>query len=124
MPTTRSFARETIHTLLSNRRRRYLLYHFLENDYGNVTEVALQIAAWEEDTSIADVSDELYQRIEISLAHNHLPRLADHDLIEYDARSGDIVVRDEYDHFRTVIEQKNLLEGTTLDSAAPESSLV
>lgn len=91
--------------ILSNPRRRFLLYRFLENDRANLTEIALQIAAWEKGTSIEDVSENLHQRIEIVLVHNHLPRLADHGVIEYDRRSGDIVVRDGFEELRPVIDQ-------------------
>jgi len=111
---TSSFDQDTVRSILSNARRRYLLYHFLENDYGNVTEIALQVAAWEGDTSIEDVPEDHYHRIKASLAHNHLPRLADHGVIEYDARSGDIVAREGFDDFRSAVEQSNLQEGMAL----------
>jgi len=103
MTHTSSFDQDTTHTILSSRRRRFLLYHFLENDHANLTEIALQIAAWEEDTSIKDVSEDLHQRVKIALVHNHLPRLADHGIIEYDTRSGDIVVRDGFAEFRPIL---------------------
>lgn len=98
-----SFDQDTAHTILSSRRRRFLLYHFLENDHANLTEIALQIAAWEEDTSIEDVSEDLHQQVKIALVHNHLPRLADHGLIEYDTRSGDIVVQDGFAELRPIL---------------------
>jgi len=99
------FDQRTVHTILSRSRRRFLLYHFLENDYANLTEVALQIAAWEDDSSIENVSENLHQRVKISLVHNHLPRLADHDIIEYDARSGAIVAKEGFEKLRPTIEQ-------------------
>lgn len=55
---------------------------------GNTTrsELAAVLAA-DETIPAADI-----RSFEISLHHDHLPRLADEHYIEYDARNGDIVL--------------------------------
>jgi hypothetical protein len=40
----------------------------------------------------ADIPTSNTDSLEIALHHSHLPRLADENYIEYDARSGDIVL--------------------------------
>lgn len=47
-------------------------------------ELARIVAAREEGTSPDGASEELVERVHISLYHNHLPKLADMDVIEYD----------------------------------------
>jgi len=45
-------------------------------------------------------------RLEVLLHHNHLPRLADHQYLEYDTRQGDVVLREDPEIVTSVLEQK------------------
>ncbi|WP_255194220.1 DUF7344 domain-containing protein [Natronobeatus ordinarius] len=103
---------DAIYTLLGTSRRRYLLYQLLEREYGNVEELSLQIAAWEAETSMDAVDEERRQRVYVSLVHNHLPRLADHDVVDYDLRSGDVVKRAGFADLEPVLEQFRQTEPT------------
>lgn len=96
---------DAIYTLLGSSRRRYLLYQLLAREHGNVEELSLQIAAWEAESSIDAVDEERRQRVYVALVHNHLPRLADHDVVDYDLRSGDVVKRDGFADLEPVLEQ-------------------
>ena len=91
--------------LLANTRRRYLLYQLVESGPRNVEELSTQIAAWENESSLSSVSREDHQQVYISLVHNHLPRLADYDIIDYDIRSGDVVCSDGFDDIQKLLEQ-------------------
>ncbi|GAB3675673.1 hypothetical protein GCM10028856_33080 [Halopiger thermotolerans] len=75
---------DRVYDLLSDRRRRRLLYLLLEGDRLPVDEIALRLAAWEEETPLPAVEDDRRRRVATALRHNHLPRLADYDVIEYD----------------------------------------
>ena len=105
--------------LLSESRRRYLLYHFLENDWANVENLSRRIAAWEGDTAVRAVDEDDREKVAVSLVHNHLPRLADHDVVEYDSRSGDVVTANGFEELRPFVEQAQAIEQ---DSGVPEQS--
>ena len=96
---------DTAYSLLGESQRRYLLYLLTDNSHGNIDELSLQIAAWEHDESISSVSEDMRQQIYIGLVHNHLPRLADHGIVDYDLRSGDIVLEPGFEDLEPLLEQ-------------------
>lgn len=81
---------ERIFGALANKRRRYILYSLQDHGHMDVETLATQIAVWEEDLSIEDVPEDIYESVLSNLLHSHLPKLADYGFIEYDPRSGAI----------------------------------
>ncbi|WP_440764999.1 DUF7344 domain-containing protein [Natronorubrum sp. DTA7] len=120
--TASNLSLDTVYGLLSESRRRYVLYYFLENDHGNIESLSLQIAAWGQDGSIDAITKEQKQSVTTSLIHSHLPKLEDHGLIEYDGRTGDVIVDDGFDGIRTTIARARAAEeevevtGTSMES--------
>lgn len=96
---------DAVFDLLSKTRCRYTMYYVLENTPTTVGRLSGQIAAWESETDIQSVTESEKQPITISLLHNHLPRLADHGIIEFDQRSGDIVTADGFAAVRDLVER-------------------
>ncbi|MDQ2049804.1 hypothetical protein RBH26_04845 [Natronolimnohabitans sp. A-GB9] len=92
-------------SLLAESQRRYLLYQLAERGGGNVEDLVTEIAAWERDVRPDQVDKEIRQQIYVSLVHNHLPRLADYGIIDYDLRSGDIVLDDGFEDIKPLLEQ-------------------
>ncbi len=115
---------DTIYELLSESRRRYILYYLLDSEHANIDGVALQIAAEEQDKAIELVSEDEKETITISLIHNHLPRLADHGIITYDHRSGDFVSGENFDMIRVTIEHARDLESVGLTGSNPTESFL
>ena len=105
MTQTTNSRMEAACSLLAESERRYLLYQLAENRRGNLEEIVSRIAAWERDDSDQSIDADHRQRVYVSLAHNHLPRLADYDIIDYDLRSGDVVLKDGFDDIRPLLEQ-------------------
>lgn len=87
-PTDAAFLSETLADALGHRRRRLLLRCLDASEFMvSRSDVAAQLAARESDAELADVSSEHREAIETTLHHAHVPKLADADLVEYDARS-------------------------------------
>ncbi|NUB92538.1 hypothetical protein HT576_16130 [Haloterrigena sp. SYSU A121-1] len=83
-----SLERETVYSLLADRVREYLLCHLATVDRTTVPDAAERLAVWSRATS--ELCARERDGIAIQLVHNHLPRLAEHDVVVYD-RSSDAV---------------------------------
>ena len=76
--------------LADERRRRLLCYlHRKDGDVASLVELIDYLVVQEAD-SVADLDTD---DVAISLAHKHLPKLADVGLVEYDARSRTVRYR-------------------------------
>ncbi|GGN90976.1 MULTISPECIES: DUF7344 domain-containing protein [Haloarcula] len=77
------------HRLLTDERRRIAL-DVLSDRPGPVhlDELATEVATRESDTAMADPS--AVERAAIALHHNHLPRLAASDIVEYDPETRQV----------------------------------
>lgn len=96
---------DVVYSLLGASERRYLLYQLRDQGRGNLETLTERVAAWKRGESPATLDEEAYQRTYISLVHNHLPRLADHGVVEYDLRSGDVVRSEGFEELETLLEQ-------------------
>jgi len=77
---------EVAFELLGNRRRWYVLqYLWGHSRLVETGDLAIQIAAWENDVSVEEVTPQQRKRVYNSLQQHHLPRLAEHDVIEYES---------------------------------------
>lgn len=88
-------------SLLAESERRFVLYSLASEEPAQLSTLVRQIAAWQ----TGSVDEETTQRIYIGLVHNHLPRLEDHGIIEYDLRSGDVVLDEGFEDVRSLLEQ-------------------
>ena len=77
--------REVMFDLLGNARRRRALRHLLHDSTITLTSLSARIAAWENDTTVEDVTSRQRKQVYSSLYQTHVPRLSDHGLVEYDA---------------------------------------
>lgn len=76
--------REQVFSLLSNRRRRYVLYSLdREDGITTVGDLATRIGAWEAEVPPEEVDSNRRKVVYNALKQSHLPRLAERDLIEY-----------------------------------------
>lgn len=77
--------------ILSNADRQHIVEELLESDgRSNVGCLSQQLAARRENNA----SEAERERAKLELYHDHLPRLADYGVIEFDQRTGDVVLRD------------------------------
>jgi hypothetical protein len=80
---------DTVFEILSNSRRRFMLSYLHEHDGPvKLMDLANEIAAWENDTTVAELTDKQSKRVYVSVYQTHVPKLVSTDLIEYDSDSG------------------------------------
>jgi predicted transcriptional regulator len=75
--------------VLSNRRRRYTV-HALEDTEtaAEIGDVAEQVAAWEYDVDVEEVSYEERKRVYTALQQSHLPMMDDAGIVEFNKDRG------------------------------------
>lgn len=82
--------------VLSNPRRRFVLYYLREiDDTVELNELAKAIAAWENNTDESELTDQDRKRVYVSLYQTHIPKLTDVGLVEYDQDSGTVHLTDQ-----------------------------
>jgi len=84
-------SRDRVFDILSSPRRRYVLYYLREHGGPvELTDLAEKLAAWENDTTVAELSPQARKRVYVSLYQTHVPKLQEAGLIEYDSDSGEL----------------------------------
>ncbi|NEU57923.1 hypothetical protein FXF75_14575 [Halorussus sp. MSC15.2] len=88
-PGQETLSEDLIFDVLKNRRRRYTL-HYLKQEERPVelSELAEQVAAWENDTTIEGLSANERKSVYTSLYQTHLPKLADAGIVDYNQNRG------------------------------------
>lgn len=87
--TDTSLSQDVVFELLSSPRRRYILYHLRQtNEPVELTTLAEQVAAWENETDVDTITEQERKRVYVSLYQTHIPRLDEAGVIEYDKDSG------------------------------------
>lgn len=82
-------SRDMVFDVLKNRRRRYAL-HYLKQQEGSVklSDLAEQVAAWENDTTVENISAAERKRVYTALYQSHLPKLDDAGIVDYNQNRG------------------------------------
>lgn len=89
---------DTVFEILSNSRRRFMLSYLHEHDGPvDLMDLANEIAAWENDTTVDELTDKQSKRVYVSVYQTHVPKLVSTGLIEYDSDSGLIELSDRAD---------------------------
>ncbi|MDR5657349.1 hypothetical protein RH831_09165 [Halodesulfurarchaeum sp. HSR-GB] len=84
--TSRAMDPDTAFSLLSNQRRRHVLCLLAERDEEvALSEIAREIAAKMNDVEPEGVEEGAYRSVYVALYQNHVPRLAEAGVLEYDA---------------------------------------
>lgn len=87
----RSIAKDDAYHLLQNYRRRAVLRYLLahpDRSQFRMRDLAEAIGAWEHETTRQQLNSTQRQRVYIGLYQSHLPKLDDHDVIEYNQPRG------------------------------------
>jgi len=91
-------SKDKIFHLLQTPRRRYVLQYLKERE-GTVEmrDIAEQVAAWENETSVQALTSDERHRVYIPLYQSHLPKLDEKGIIEYDQSRGTVKKMDAAD---------------------------
>ncbi len=91
-------SQDTLFSLLSNPRRRFVLQYLNRVDTPvTLQELSVETAAWENETDAENLTDQQRKRVQVSLYQTHIPALEDAEIIEYDSDSGEITLTDRAD---------------------------
>jgi len=99
-------SKDKIFHLLQTPRRRHVLRYLKEHE-GTVEmrDIAEQVAAWENKTSVQALTSDERQRVYIPLYQSHLPKLDEEGIIEYNQSRGTVKrtkLADQLDRYLTV----------------------
>lgn len=98
---------DLFHILQNQRRRRTLMYlqNYEKGEQVDMGDIAEQVAAWENDTTLQQLTSKERQRVYIALYQSHLPKLDEKGILDYNQSRG-IVERtelaDEFDPYLDV----------------------
>jgi hypothetical protein len=90
-----SLSRDETFEMLSNRRRRFII-HYLQDraEPVSLSDLAEQVAAWENDVDIARISASERKTVYTSLQQFHLPKMDETGVVEFDQRAGEVTLTD------------------------------
>ncbi len=89
---------DDVFDILSNGRRRRTLHYLMQRGRDNpptLRDLSRQVAAWENDTSPAEVTADERRRVYIALHQTHLPRMDDAGVVEYESTDDEVVLSAE-----------------------------
>lgn len=113
---------DKVFDLLSRERRRYALY-YLEDCDGPVPiqELAGAIQAWESESPPSSLPDDAYKDLIITLKHQHLPKAAQTEFIEYDSEEHTIELTGTPPEFSVILSIARVIEQPQNDDIFPQS---
>lgn len=109
--TEREIDRDDVFDVLSNPRRRYALHVVRGEDQVELGEVAEQVAAWENDTTVELVDSSARKNTYTALQQRHFPRMDEMGVVEFDRRAGVVEPTDalaELDIYLEVVDDRDI----------------
>lgn len=100
-----NLTKDKIFHILQTQRRRHALRYLKEHDNPvEMRDLAEQVAAWENDTTVQALASDERQRVYIALYQSHLPKLDSEGIIEYNKSRGIVERGDLADEFDPYLE--------------------
>ncbi|USZ70649.1 DUF7344 domain-containing protein [Natronosalvus halobius] len=114
-----ALSKDEIFHLLQNERRRFVL-QFLQgkDDSVRMPDIAEQVAAWENDTTVEQLSSQERQRVYIPLYQSHLPKLDKAGIIDYNQSRGIVERKPLADEMDRYIDAERDGDGQGPDASA------
>lgn len=104
-------ALDSIFELFTRERRRYVLY-YLDQQGGrvSVSDLESKLEEWERSESEPPIPDGSYEQVRLSLEHQHLPKAAEAEFVEYDRENGTIEIAGAPAEFRVILRVSEAIE--------------
>ncbi|WP_049967465.1 MULTISPECIES: hypothetical protein [Haloferax] len=121
-----ALTRDEIFDLMSNHRRRYTL-HYCKRADGAVElgDLAEQVAAWEQDKEISELTSAERKTVYTSLQQTHLPRLEQAGVLRYDRGEVELTERMErLDIYMDIVPENSVPWGVYYLGLSVLSSLI
>ncbi|WP_435159747.1 DUF7344 domain-containing protein [Haladaptatus sp. DFWS20] len=100
--------KDKIFHILQTQRRRHALRYLKEQDGAvEMRDLAEQVAAWENDTTLQALASDERQRVYIALYQSHLPKLDNEGIINYNQSRGIVERGPLADQFDPYLETAN-----------------
>ncbi|WP_336136869.1 DUF7344 domain-containing protein [Natronomonas amylolytica] len=101
-----SLPRDEVFEVLSNDRRRCALHYLKQHDGRRVElrELVDHVTAWENDTSTAEIDSTERKRVYTALRQNHLPKLEEAGVIEYEHMRGEVELTENAQEVQMYLE--------------------
>jgi len=88
-----SLTQGEVYDLLSNARRRFVISYLRDRDEPvELNDLSRDVAAWENDTDVENLTDQQIKRVYVSLYQTHVPKLSESGIVEYDQDSGEVAL--------------------------------
>ncbi len=90
---TESLSNDVLYDALSQTRRRYALHYLKQRgEPVSVQELAEQVAAWENEKEVEELTSQERKRVYIAFYQSHLQTMDDNGLVEYDDDDGTVTL--------------------------------
>lgn len=88
-----SLTQGEVYDLLSNARRRFVISYLRDRDEPvELSELSRDVAAWENETDVENLTDQQIKRVYVSLYQTHVPKLDESGILEYDQDTGQVAL--------------------------------
>jgi hypothetical protein len=99
-------SQDVIFDVLSSSRRRYVLYYLSQHEEPvELPSLAEEVAAWETESTVEELSSQERKRVYVSLYQTHIPKLQEVGLVDYDQDSGQVSLTDESDQIQGFLRE-------------------
>jgi len=89
-------SQDVIFDVLSSSRRRYVLYYLSQHEQPvELPSLAEEVAAWETESAVDELSSQERKRVYVSLYQTHIPKLEEVGLVDYDQDSGEVSLTEQ-----------------------------
>jgi hypothetical protein len=104
--------------LRNQRRRDVLRYLDQTREPIQIGDLAEQLAAWENDKSVGELSSSERKRMYVGLYQSHLPKMDDLDVVDFDKPRGVVAPGEEMDAYARYLQPPEALGDRTIEQYA------
>jgi hypothetical protein len=109
---TEPLSNDALYGALSQKRRRYALHYLKQRDEPvTVQNLAEQVAAWENEKTVEELTSQERKRVYIALYQSHLSTMDDEGLVDYDDDAGSVALSEsmrEIDLYLEVVPEESV----------------